>query len=160
MIADDVKLGRNVKIHHPEQVNLYGCEIGDGCNIGSFVEIRRQVILGRNCKIQAFAFIPEGVTIEDGVFIGPHACFTNDKFPRAINPDGSLQTASDWTTVSTRVRRGASIGANATILCGITIGEGAMVAAGAVVTKDVPDYEIVAGIPARVVGDVRDVKEA
>ncbi len=159
MIADDVKLGQNVRIYHPEQVNLYGCDIGDECNIGSFVEIRKQVTVGRNCKIQAFAFIPEGVTIEDGVFIGPHTCFTNDRFPRAVNSDGSLQTVSDWTIVPTRVRRGASIGANATILCGITIGEGALVAAGAVVTKDVPDYAIVAGVPARIVGDVRDVKE-
>jgi len=156
MIAADVHLGENVAIYHPDLVNLYGCEIGAGCKIGAFVEIRKQVKIGRNVKIQAFAFIPEGVTIEDGVFIGPRACFTNDKYPRAVNPDGSLMEADDWKVVPTWVKRGASIGANATIICGITIGEQAMVGAGAVVTRDVPSYAIVAGVPARVVGDVRD----
>jgi UDP-2-acetamido-3-amino-2,3-dideoxy-glucuronate N-acetyltransferase len=156
MIAADVRLRENVVIYHPDLVNLYGCEIGDGCKIGAFVEIRKQVKIGRNVKIQAFAFIPEGVTIEDGVFIGPRACFTNDKYPRAVNPDGSLMEADDWKVVPTWVKRGASIGANATIICGITIGEQAMVGAGAVVTRDVPAYAIVAGVPGRVVGDVRD----
>src|SRR5512136_3044678 len=103
MIASDVRLGEDVTIYHPDLVNLYGCEIGDGCKIGAFVEIRKQVKIGRNVKIQAFAFIPEGVTIEDGVFVGPHACFTNDKHPRAVNPDGSLMTADDWEQVPTRV---------------------------------------------------------
>lgn len=156
MIAADVHLGENVVIYHPDLVNLYGCEIGDGCKIGAFVEIRKQVKIGRNVKIQAFAFIPEGVTIEDGVFIGPRVCFTNDRYPRAVNPDGSLMEADDWEIVPTCVKRGASIGANATVICGITIGEHAMVGAGAVVTRDIPAYAIVAGVPARVVGDARD----
>lgn len=159
MIAADVRLGENVVVHHPDLVNLYGCEIGDGCMIGAFVEIRKQVKIGRNVKIQAFAFMPEGVTVEDGVFIGPHVCFTNDKYPRAVNPDGSLVEADDWEVGPTLVRQGVSIGANATIMCGITIGEYAMVGAGAVVTRDVPAYAIVAGVPARVVGDVRDREE-
>lgn len=156
VIASDVRLGKGVIIYHPDLVNLYGCEIGDGCKIGAFVEIRKQVQIGRNVKIQAFAFIPEGVTIEDGVFIGPHACFTNDKYPRAVNPDGSLMEPSDWEVVPSLVKQGASIGANATILGGITIGEYAMVGAGAVVTHDVPGYAVVLGVPARVVGDVRE----
>lgn len=160
MIKDDVKLGKDVKIHQPDLVNLYGCEIGDGTGIGAFVEIRRGVRLGKNCKVQAFAFIPEGVTIEDGVFIGPHACFTNDIYPRAVKPDGSLLTAADWKVIPTTVKTGASIGANATIICGVTIGEHAMVAAGAVVTRDVPPYALVVGVPARVVGDVRSLGEA
>lgn len=159
MIASDVRLGEGVTIYHADLVNLYGCEIGDGCKIGAFVEIRRQVRIGRNVKIQAFAFIPEGVTIEDGAFIGPHVCFTNDKHPCAVNPDGSLMKPSDWEIVPTLVKRGASIGANATILCGITIGEHAMVGAGAVVTRDVPAYAVVLGVPARVAGDVREQEE-
>ena len=156
MIASDVLLGKNVTIYHPELVNLYGCAIGDGCKIGSFVEIRKQVTIGRNVKIQAFVFIPEGVAIEDGVFIGPLVCFTNDIYPRAINPDGSLMGTDDWGIVPTQVRFGASIGANATILCGVTIGEHALIGAGAVVTHDVPAFAIVAGVPARVIGDVRE----
>jgi UDP-2-acetamido-3-amino-2,3-dideoxy-glucuronate N-acetyltransferase len=156
MIAADVHLGENVAIYHPDLVNLYGCEIGDGCKIGAFVEIRKHVKIGRNVKIQAFAFIPEGVTVEDGVFIGPHACFTNDKYPRSVNPDGSLMEGDDWEIVPTLVKQGGSIGANATIMCGITIGEYAMVGAGAVVTRDVPAYAIVTGVPARVIGDVRE----
>jgi acetyltransferase-like isoleucine patch superfamily enzyme len=159
MIASDVRLGDNVTIYHPQLVNLYGCNIGDGCKIGAFVEIRSQVTIGRNVKIQAFAFIPEGVTIEDGVFVGPHVCFTNDKYPRAVNADGSLMSGDDWQIVPTVVRQGAGIGANATIVCGVTIGEWAMVGAGAVVTRDVPDYAIVTGVPAQVVGDVRDLGE-
>lgn len=156
MIATDVLLGNDVVIYHPDLVNLYGCEIGDGCKIGTFVEIRKQVKIGSKVKIQAFVFIPEGVTIEDGVFIGPHVCFTNDIYPRAINPDGSLMQADDWEIVPTLVKYGASIGANATLLCGITIGEHALIGAGAVVTHDVPAYAIVAGVPARTVGDVRE----
>ena len=164
MIADDVKLGEGVKVYHPSLVNLYGCDIGDGSSIGAFVEIRRGVKLGKNVKVQAFAFIPEGVTIEDGVFIGPHVCFTNDLYPRATRPDGSLQTADDWKLVPTTIKKGASIGANATILCGVTVGENAMVGAGSVVTRDVPPYALVLGVPARVTGDTRslgeDAKEA
>jgi UDP-2-acetamido-3-amino-2,3-dideoxy-glucuronate N-acetyltransferase len=156
MIASDVRLGKNVMIYHPDQVNLYGCEIGDDCKIGSFVEIRKDVTIGRRVKIQAFAFIPEGVTIEDGAFIGPHACFTNDRYPWAVAADGQLLKESEWERLPTRVKSGASIGANATILCGLTIGTQAMVGAGAVVTRDVPDFKMVAGVPARVVGDVRE----
>jgi acetyltransferase-like isoleucine patch superfamily enzyme len=155
MIASDVLLGNDVTIYHPDLVNLYGCQIGDGCKIGTFVEIRKQVTIGRNVKIQAFVFIPEGVTIEDGVFVGPHVCFTNDAYPRAINPDGSLMGVDDWEIIPTQICAGASIGANATVLCGVTIGEHALVGAGAVVTHDVPAYAIVAGVPARVIGDVR-----
>jgi len=153
MIGDDVKLGHNVMIYHPEMVNLYGCEIGDNTKIGAFVEIRKQVKIGRNCKIQAFAFIPEGVTIEDGVFIGPHACFINDRFPRAtIN--GRLREDTDWQIEKTLVKKGASIGANATILCGLTIGENALIAAGSIVTKDIPANTLAAGNPARVVKEI------
>lgn len=160
MIADDVSIGKDVVIYHPDLVNLYGCEIGDGSKIGAFVEIRRTARLGKNVKVQAFAFIPEGITIEDGVFVGPHACFTNDKHPRAVNPDGSPQGADDWEIVPTLVKKGASIGANATIVCGITVGEFAMVGAGAVVTHDVPDYALVAGVPARVIADVRESEKS
>lgn len=156
MVGADVKLGKDVTIYHPEQVNLYGCEIGDGCKIGSFVEIRRQVRIGRNVKIQAFAFIPEGVTIEEGCFVGPHVCFVNDRYPRSTNSDGTLKEGSDWKIEETKVLAGASLGANATILCGLTIGRSAMVGAGAVVTKDVPDFAIVTGSPACVIGDVRE----
>lgn len=159
MIAPDVKLGKDVMVYHPEQVNMYGCEVGDGTKIGSFVEIRRQVKIGRNVKIQAFAFIPEGITIEDGVFIGPHACFTNDLYPKAVNEAGELLKPDEWEIVSTLVKRGANVGANSTIICGVTIGEFALIGAGAVVTRDVPPYAIVAGVPARVIGDVRDKKE-
>lgn len=156
MIAEDVRLGADVVVYQPDLVNLYGCEIGDGSKVGAFVEIRRQVKIGRNVKIQAFAFIPEGITIEDGVFIGPHVCFTNDKYPRAVNPDGSLMGADDWEIISTLIQEGANIGANVTIICGITVGRHALVGAGSVVTRDVPDFAIVAGVPARVIGDVRD----
>jgi acetyltransferase-like isoleucine patch superfamily enzyme len=151
VIADDVKLGKGVVIHHPELVNLYGCEIGDGSRIGSFVEIGRGVRIGRNVKVQAFVFLPTGVTIEDNVFIGPHACFTNDVYPRASTTDGRQKSAADWHLVPTLVRSGASIGANATILCGVTIGRNAIVGAGAVVTKDVPEDAVVAGVPAKVI---------
>jgi UDP-2-acetamido-3-amino-2,3-dideoxy-glucuronate N-acetyltransferase len=156
MIAPDVILGKDVKMFQPDLVNLYGCTIGEGTKIGTFVEIQRGVVIGRNCKISSHAFICDGVSIEDGVFIGHGVMFTNDTYPRAVNPDGSLQKASDWVCVPTRVRARSSVGSNATILCGITIGEGALIGAGAVVTKDVPDYAIVAGVPARVVGDARE----
>lgn len=156
MIGADVHLGENVVIYHPDLVNLYGCEIGDSCTIGAFVEIRKQVTIARNVKNEAFAFIPKGATIEDGAFIGPHVCFTNDKYPCAVNTDGSLMEADDWEIVPNSVKQGASIGANATIMCGITIGEYAMVGAGAVVTRNALAYATVASIPARVVGDVRE----
>jgi UDP-2-acetamido-3-amino-2,3-dideoxy-glucuronate N-acetyltransferase len=151
VIADDVRLGRNVVIPQPDLVNLYGCEIGDNCKIGAFVEIQRGVILGKNVKVEAFAFIPSGVTVEDGAFIGPHVCFTNDRYPRAVDEDGSLLKPGAWTLLETRVGRRASIGANATILCGLVVGEGALVAAGSVVTKNVPAGCLVVGSPARVV---------
>lgn len=149
MIADDVVLGPDVVIYQPSLVNLYGCEIGAGTRVGAFVEIRKTVKIGQNVKIQAFVFIPEGVIVEDGVFLGPHVCFTNDLYPKAVHPDGKALEPSDWKVVETLVRRHASIGANATIRCGVTIGEDAMVGAGSVVLKDVPDGAVVAGNPAR-----------
>ncbi len=149
MISKDVKLGVNVTIYHPEQVNLYGCTVGDNTKIATFVEIGRNVIIGKNCKIEAFAFIPEGVIIEDNVFIGPHACFTNDRIPRANTSSNSSGEAS-WQLGRTLVQAGASIGANATIVCGVTIGHDALVGAGSVVTKDVPPGCTVIGNPARV----------
>jgi len=155
-INPDVKLGTDAKIFHPDLVNLYGCTIGEGSKIGTFVEIQRNAVIGRNCKISSHTFICEGVTIEDGVFVGHGVMFTNDPYPRAVNADGSLQSAADWVVVPTRVKARASIGSNATILCGIEIGEGALVGAGAVVTKSVPAYAIVAGVPARIVGDTRE----
>ena len=152
MIAPDVRLGRDVIIPHPELVNLYGCTVGDNCKIAAFVEIQRGVVLGRNVKVEAFAFIPSGVMIEDGAFIGPHVCFTNDRYPRAIDDVGELLAADGWAVASTLVERGASIGANATIVCGVTIGEGALVGAGSTVTRNVPSHTLAVGNPARVVG--------
>ena len=154
-VADSVVLGRNVKIHHPAQVNLYGCAVGDDTRIGSFVEIQKNASVGARCKISSHTFICEGVVIEDEVFIGHGVMFTNDRYPRATNPDGLPQSEADWTVEPTRVKRTASIGSNATIISGVTIGVGALVGAGAVVTADVPDYAIVLGVPARVAGDVR-----
>jgi acetyltransferase-like isoleucine patch superfamily enzyme len=151
MIADSVTLGQNVSIPQPQLVNLYGCSVGDGSRIGPFVEIQRGAAIGRRCKVSSHTFICEGVSIEDGVFIGHGVVFTNDLYPRATTADGSLQTDADWQLVETRVRAGASIGSNATILAGVTIGEGAIVGAGAVVTKDVAPYTIVAGVPARII---------
>ena len=147
-IAPDVKLGRNVRMFG--FVNLYGCTIGDETRIGAFVEIQKNAIVGRNVKISSHTFICEGVTIEDDVFIGHNVSFINDKYPRATTAEGNLQTEADWQVVPTRVKRGASIGTSATILCGVTIGENAIVGAGSVVTHDVPDNAIVAGNPARV----------
>ena len=155
MIASDVVLGEDVVIHHPQLVNLYGCRIGDASRIGTFVEIQRGAVVGRACKISSHTFICDGVTIEDGVFVGHGVMFTNDLFPRALAADGQLQTDADWEMVRTRVEAGASIGSNVTIVAGVTIGRGALVGAGAVVTHDVPPYAIVAGVPARVLGDVR-----
>lgn len=158
MISLDVVREEGVVIHHPDLVNLYGCTIGAGSRIGTFVEIQRNAHIGRNCKISSHSFICEGVTIEDGVFVGHGVMFTNDMYPRAVNADGSLQCDSDWPLLMTRVRRRASIGSGATILPGVTIGEGAQIAAGAVVVKDVPDFAIVAGVPARIIGRVKDAR--
>lgn len=150
-ITKDVVLGKDTIIYHRELVNLYGCKIGSDCKIGVFVEIQKGVVVGNKVKIQPFAFIPEGVTIEDEVFIGPHVCFTNDLFPRSTNQDGELKSIQDWTVTTTYVGKKASIGANATIVCGIKIGEGALIGAGSVVTQDVPAWTIVAGNPAKVI---------
>ena len=155
-IAADVILGSNVTVFQPELVNLYGCSIGSETRIGAFVEIQKNAIIGERCKISSHTFVCEGVSIEDEVFIGHGVMFTNDLYPRAVNPDGTLQTDMDWEVVRTTVKARASIGSNATIIGGVTIGKAALIGAGAVVTQDVPDYAIVAGVPARVIGDVRD----
>lgn len=147
-IAPDVKLGRNVTYH--AFVNLYGCTIGDNSRIGTFVEIQKNAFVGMNVKISSHTFICEGVVIEDNVFVGHNVSFINDKYPRATNAEGTPQSQADWAVIPTRVKRGASIGTSATILCGVTIGENAIVGAGSVVTNDVPDGAIVAGNPARV----------
>ena len=145
-IAPDVKLGRDVRIY--AFVNLYGCTIGDHCKIGTFVEIQKRVTVGNRVKISSHSFLCEGVTLEDDVFIGHGVMFINDKYPRAVTADGALQTEADWTAIPTRVRQGASVGSNSTVMCGVTIGEGAIVGAGSVVTKDVPDGEVWYGNPA------------
>jgi len=154
-IAESVRLGANVRIFHPSLVNLYGCEVGDETRIGAFVEIQKNSNIGARCKISSHSFICEGVTIEDEVFVGHGVMFTNDRLPRATNPDGSPQSEADWKVEPTIVRKRASIGSNVTIVAGVTIGFNALVGAGAVVTRDVPDYAIVAGVPARVIGDTR-----
>lgn len=146
-IAPDVKLGQDVKLAC--FINAYGCSIGDRTNVGAFVEIQKGASIGADCKISSHSFICEGVTIEDGVFIGHNVTFINDRYPRALNADGTMQTEADWTVVPTRICRGASIGSGTTILCGVTIGEGAMVGAGSVVTKSVPSRQLWAGNPAR-----------
>jgi len=155
-VADSVVLGKDVRIFQPTLVNLYGCAIGDDTKVGAFVEIQKGASIGARCKISSHTFICEGVAIEDEVFIGHGVMFTNDLFPKATNDDGSLQTEADWHVEPTRIRRGASIGSNATVIAGVTVGLRALVGAGAVVTKDVPDYAIVAGVPARVIGDTRE----
>jgi UDP-2-acetamido-3-amino-2,3-dideoxy-glucuronate N-acetyltransferase len=146
-IAPDVKLGKNVRLY--AFVNLYGCEIGDGTSIGTFVEIQKGVKVGARCKIQSHTFICEGVTIEDEVFVGHNVSFVNDRWPAAVNDDGSVKGAADWKLEPTLVKRRAAIGTGAVILPGVTIGVGAVVGAGAVVTKDVPDGAVVVGLPAR-----------
>jgi len=156
VIAPDVKLGRDVTIYN--FVNLYGCEIGDGSRIGSFVEIQKGARVGRDCKISSHTFICEGVTIEDEVFVGHNVTFINDKYPRATSVNGSLQTEADWKVVPTVVKRGASVGSGATVLCGVTIGERAIVGAGAVVTADVSPGATVAGNPARAIADWSEVR--
>jgi len=152
-------LGTGVVIYHPGLVNIYGARIGNDTRIGSFVEIQRGAVIGARCKVQSHSFICEGVEIDDEVFVGHGVMFTNDRFPRATNVDGSLKGGPDWTCLPTRVGKRASIGSGAVILPGLTIGAGAIVGAGAVVTEDVPDHAIVAGCPARRLGDARD-KEA
>jgi acetyltransferase-like isoleucine patch superfamily enzyme len=148
-IAPDVKLGKDVRTF--AFTNLYGCEIGDEVKIGTFVEIQKGVKVGNRCKISSHTFICEGVTLEDEVFIGHNVVFTNDLYPRATDDSGQLQTEADWICIPTLVKRGASIGSGAVLLCGITVGENAMIGAGSVVTKDVPPNTIVAGNPARII---------
>jgi acetyltransferase-like isoleucine patch superfamily enzyme len=152
----NVRRGVDVSIPLPDLVNLYDCSIGASTKIGPFVEVQKNSAIGANCKVSSHSFICEGVTIEDEVFIGHGVVFTNELFPRATNQDGSLMTDGDWQVVPTLVRRGASIGSNATIVAGVVVGRGAMVGAGAVVTRDVPDGALVTGVPARVVGRVAD----
>lgn len=148
-IAPTVILGQNVYLS--DFINLYGCRIGDNTKIGPFVEIQKNVAIGKNCKVQSHTFICEGVTIEDEAFIGHGVMFINDRYPRSTAASGVLQTESDWAVIKTLIRKGASIGSNATILCGVTVGEAAIVGAGSVVTKDVPDGAVVAGNPAKIV---------
>jgi acetyltransferase-like isoleucine patch superfamily enzyme len=151
-IAPDVVLGKDVKIY--AFVNLYGCEIGDESKIGTFVEIQKGVKIGKRVKVSSHSFICEGVTVEDEVFIGHGVMFINDKYPRSTNSSGNLQTETDWQCIPTLIKRGASIGSNATILCGVTIGERAIVGAGCVVTHDVPPWTVVAGVPARIIRQI------
>jgi UDP-2-acetamido-3-amino-2,3-dideoxy-glucuronate N-acetyltransferase len=156
-IAPDVKLGKDVKIC--EFVNLYGCEIGDDSKIGPFVEIQKGAKIGKNCKISSHTFICEGVTVEDNVFVGHNVTFINDIYPRATTGDGRLQTDEDWVCVPTLVKKGASIGSSTTLLCGITVGENAIVGAGSVVTKDVPANTIIAGNPSRILRKISEQKK-
>ncbi|MCE1165539.1 MAG: N-acetyltransferase [Bacteroidetes bacterium] len=146
---NNVKLGKDVKIF--DFVNLYGCSIDDYSKVGAFVEIQKNAFIGKNCKISSHTFICEGVHIADNVFVGHNVTFINDKYPRSTNDDGSMQNESDWKVVETHVKKGASIGSSSTIMCGVTIGENSIIGAGAVVTKDVPDNVIVAGVPAKVI---------
>ncbi len=155
-IAPDVKLGEGVKVY--DFVNLYGCEIGDHSKIGTFVEIQKGARIGKACKISSHTFICEGVTIEDGVFVGHNVTFINDMYPRATDDDGGLQTEADWVCIPTLVRKGASIGSGSTILAGVTVGEGSIVGAGSLVSKDVPPRAIVAGNPARVLRKIDEGK--
>ena len=152
-IAPNVELGKDVVLN--DFINLYGCRIGAGTRIGPFVEVQKNASIGKNCKIQSHTFICEGVTIDDEVLVGHGVMFINDKFPRATTESGGLQTEDDWKVVPTLVKKCASIGSNATILCGITIGEGAVIGAGSVVTKDVPNKTIVAGNPAKVIRRIK-----
>ncbi len=154
-VSDTVVMEEGVQVFQPALVNLYGCRIGAGTRIGAFVEIQKNARIGARCKISSHSFVCEGVRIDEEVFIGHGVMFTNDTYPRATNEQGQLQTEADWKVEPTHVKRRASIGSNATIRSGVTIGEGALVGAGAVVVADVPDHAIVAGVPARVMGDMR-----
>ena len=149
---NNVKLGKDVKIF--DFVNLYGCTIGDNTKVGTFVEIQKNAFIGKNCKISSHTFICEGVNIEDNVFIGHNVTFINDRIPRATNDDGGMQDESDWKVEKTFVKKGASIGSSATIMCGVTIGEKALVGAGSVVTEDVPPNAVVAGVPAKIIRSI------
>jgi acetyltransferase-like isoleucine patch superfamily enzyme len=155
-ISDTVILGKNVKIFHEQLVNLYGCKVGDETKVGAFVEIQAGADIGAKCKISSHTFVCEGVTIEDEVFIGHGVMFINDLYPRSTTETGEMQGGEDWELCQTHIKRRASIGSNATIMGGVSVGENAMVGAGAVVVHDVPDFAIVAGVPARVIGDVRE----
>jgi UDP-2-acetamido-3-amino-2,3-dideoxy-glucuronate N-acetyltransferase len=146
---NNVTLGKNVKIF--DFVNLYGCTIGDDTKVGTFVEIQKNATIGKNCKISSHTFICEGVHIEDYVFIGHNVTFINDKIPKSVNEDGSMQSEKDWKVIETFIKKGSSIGSSATIMCGVTVGENAIVGAGAVVTKDVPPNSVVAGVPAKII---------
>ena len=154
-ITDDVRLGANVKIY--DFVNLYGCEIGDNTKIGTFVEIQKGAKVGKNCKISSHTFICEGVTIEDNCFIGHNVTFINDRYPRSVTGEGKMQSEEDWSCIPTLVRKGASIGSSVTLLCGVTVGENAIIGAGSVVTRDVPANTIVAGNPARVLRQIEQM---
>ncbi len=156
MVASDVELAEGVVLYQPDLINLYGCRIGSGTRVGPFVEIQKNVTVGKNCKLSSHSFLCSGVTLEDGVFIGHGVMFTNDMYPLATTSDGILQGEEDWTCLPTTIRSHASIGSNTTVLGGVTVGRHALVGAGAVVTRDVPDYAIVAGVPARIVGDTRN----
>ena len=151
-IASNVILGENVVLN--DFINLYGCSIGDNTKIGPFVEVQKNAFIGKRCKISSHTFICEGVTIENDVFVGHGVMFINDKYPRSTNESGELQTEDDWKVISTIVKQGASIGSNATLLCGVTVGSGSIVGAGSVVTRDVPDKTVVAGNPARVIRNI------
>jgi acetyltransferase-like isoleucine patch superfamily enzyme len=146
---NNVSLGKNVKIF--DFVNLYGCTIGDDTKVGTFVEIQKNATIGKNCKISSHTFICEGVHIEDFVFVGHNVTFINDKIPKSVNEDGSMQSEKDWKVIETFIKKGSSIGSSATIMCGVTVGENAIVGAGAVVTKDVPPNSVVAGVPAKII---------
>jgi len=152
IVADSVKLGKNVKLNN--FINLYGCEIGDDTRIGPFVEIQKNAVIGRKCKIQSHTFICEGVVIEDECFIGHGVMFTNDRYPKATTKEGELLTEKDWDVIPTIVKKKAAIGSNATILCGVTIGEGAIIGAGTVVTKNIPSNVVAAGNPAQVIRNI------
>jgi UDP-2-acetamido-3-amino-2,3-dideoxy-glucuronate N-acetyltransferase len=160
MPINNVTLGQDVQIRQPDLVNLYGCSIGDVTRIGAFVEIQKNAFIGSRCKISSHTFVCEGVTIEDEVFVGHGVMFINDRYPRAIAEEGGLQTEADWTVIPSLVKRGASLGSGCVILCGVTIGYNAIVGAGAVVTRDVPDNAIVKGCPARLCGKTDSQRNA
>ena len=156
-ISSSCKLAKSVKIYHPDLVNIYGCIIGDDVHIGPFVEIQKNVVVGKKCKITSHSFICEGVEIEDQVFVGHGVVFINDKYPTSTTAEGKMQTEEDWQLMKTLVKKGASIGSNATIMGGITIGKNSLIGAGSVITKDVPDYKIIVGYNNNIIGDTRNM---